>query len=83
MTVFISYRREDSAGHAGWLRSALEQELGPGQVFQDVASLAPGQRFASAIRQQIEAADLVLVLIGRHWADARDAEGRRRLDDPL
>ena len=82
MTVFISYRRGDSAGHAGRLRDALEPALGPDQVFQDVTSLAPGEHFADAIRGSIESADVVLVVIGRHWADAADAGGGRRLDDP-
>ncbi len=82
MSVFISYRRGDSAGHAGRLRDALEAALGPDQVFQDVTSLAPGEHFADAIRGSIESADVVLVVIGRHWADAADAGGGRRLDDP-
>lgn len=82
MSVFISYRRGDSAGHAGRLRDALEAVLGPDQVFQDVTSLAPGEHFADAIRESIESSDVVLVVIGRHWADAADAAGDRRLDDP-
>lgn len=80
--VFISYRRDDSAGHAGRLRDDLEDALGPGSVFHDVDSLAPGERFADSIRRCIEAADIVYVVIGRGWVDARAHDGRRRLDDP-
>jgi len=82
VNVFISYRRDDSAGHAGRLRDSLEQAVGRGQVFQDVTSLAPGEHFADAIARSIDAADVVLVVIGRHWVDARDGAGRRRLEDP-
>ena len=82
MAVFISYRRGDSAGHAGRLRDTLEQTLGPDEVFQDVTSLAPGEHFGAAIHERIGSADVVLVVIGRHWVDALDATGARRLDDP-
>jgi hypothetical protein len=80
--VFVSYRRDDSAGHAGRLRDDLEDALGRGSVFHDVDSLAPGERFAASIRRRIETAEIVLVVIGRGWADARGVDGGRRLDDP-
>ena len=34
--IFISYRRDDSAGHAGRLYDRLEGHFGQGQVFMDV-----------------------------------------------
>lgn len=37
--VFISYRREDSAGHAGRLADHLLERLGAGSVFMDVEVL--------------------------------------------
>ncbi len=82
MDVFLCYRRDDAAGHVGRLREDLKVRLGGAHVFQDVSSLAPGDRFEETIRGQIAAADVVFVVMGRNWEDAVDATGRRRLDDP-
>jgi hypothetical protein len=48
----------------------------------DVDSLPPGADFLSVINETVGQSDVVLALIGPSWLDARDAEGRRRLDDP-
>ena len=78
--VFISYRREDSAGYAGRLRESLERRLGRGAVFRDVDALEPGQDFVDIIGIRLRDANACLVLIGREWLDAEDASGRRRLE---
>jgi hypothetical protein len=78
--IFISYRREDSAGYAGRLHEALERRLGEGQVFRDAETLEPGQDFVEAINVRLRHCRACLVLIGREWLDARDTAGRRRLD---
>ena len=77
--IFISYRREDSAGYAGRLRESLERRLGKGAVFRDVDALEPGQDFVDIIAIRLRDASACLVLIGREWLDAEDASGRRRL----
>jgi hypothetical protein len=43
-SLFISYRRDDSAGHAGRLQDGLTERFGHGRVFMDVSDLKPGQR---------------------------------------
>jgi hypothetical protein len=78
--IFISYRREDSAGYAGRLRESLERRLGKGAVFRDVDALEPGQDFVDIIAIRLRNANACLVLIGREWLDAEDASGRRRLE---
>jgi ankyrin repeat protein len=80
-TVFISYRREDSAGHAGRLFDRLAGQLGRNHVFRDVDNIGPGENFHDAIRQKIAASDVLFVLIGRRWLTVSDESGRRRLDD--
>ena len=40
--IFISYRRDDTAGRAGRLFDALASRLGARNVFQDVTTIAPG-----------------------------------------
>jgi hypothetical protein len=81
-TTFISYRRDDAAGYAGRLHEALENRLGRDQVFRDVDTLEPGQDFVDAIESRLAECRVFLAMIGREWLDARDSEGRRRLDQP-
>jgi hypothetical protein len=78
--IFISYRREDSAGYAGRLHESLERRLGEGEVFRDVDALEPGQDFVDAIAARLRDCGACLVLIGREWLEATDASQRRRLD---
>lgn len=81
--TFISYRRDDAAGYAGRLHESLERRLGAPQLFRDVDTLQPGQDFVKAIEARLAACEVMLVIIGREWLDARNAAGLRRLDDPF
>jgi hypothetical protein len=80
-TIFINYRRDDSAGHAGRLHDRFVSVLGGRSVFMDLDDIQPGANFVNAIEEQVGACDVMLVLIGKRWL-ARDAAGRRRIDDP-
>ncbi len=79
--IFISYRRDDSAGYAGRLEASLESRFGAGCVFRDASDIAPGSDFAAVIGARLAEAQAVLVLIGPRWAGAGDA-ARRRIDEP-
>jgi hypothetical protein len=79
---FISYRREDGAGHAGRVFDRLTDRFGVDQVFMDVSDIEPGVDFVEAIEAAISSCDALLVVIGTQWLDCRDADGNRRLDDP-
>ena len=79
--LFLSYRRDDSAGFAGRLADALEAEFGVDSVFRDVDDIPPGEDFAQAIQSQLRESGAVLVMIGPLWLKA-EADGQRRLDDP-
>jgi hypothetical protein len=81
--TFISYRREDAAGYAGRLRESLERKLGAARVFRDVDTLRPGQDFVQAIEARLADCAVMLAVIGREWAGARDLAGSRRLDEPF
>ena len=81
-TVFISYRREITAGEARALFNELLGKLGKNSVFMDVDSIALGRDFRGALQKTLESCDLMLVLIGRDWADVKDEEGRPRLHNP-
>lgn len=81
--VFVSYRRDDSAGFAGRLSDALERRFGAGSVFRDVDDITPGADFGAVIEHGLGQVQAVLVVIGPHWIGAADARGRRldRSDD--
>ncbi|MEO8542327.1 MAG: toll/interleukin-1 receptor domain-containing protein, partial [Burkholderiaceae bacterium] len=78
--IFLSYRRDDSAGFAGRLADALEAEFGPGSVFRDVDDIRPGEDFVQAIESHLREVSAVLVMIGPTWLGASSG-GKRRLDD--
>jgi hypothetical protein len=80
-SVFLSYRREDAEGQARALKSELVRLLGDDSVFMDVDSIALGRDFRQVLHERLQACDLVLVLIGRDWLDAKDGTGRRRIDN--
>jgi len=82
MRIFISYRREDSAGSAGRLHDSLAKQFGSDHVFRDVADIYAGDDFRQAIEREIGLSDVVLVLIGPRWLGARDDKQRPRLEDP-
>ena len=79
--IFISYRRDDSAGHAGRLFDRLAARFGKDSVFMDVEGIEAGVDFVETIEQAVGGCDVLLAVIGRSWLDSRDSEGKRRLDD--
>ena len=86
MKIFISYRRADTRGYAGWLEHCLEETLDPDHVFRDIADLRAGEDFMTAIRRFISQCDAVLCLIGPRWVGANGGDGQTRLeaeDDPV
>ena len=80
--IFLSYRRADTAGHAGRLDDVFEARFGPGTVFRDVESIDGGTDFVQAIEKALAGARVMVVLIGNTWASETRPDGGRRLDDP-
>jgi WD40 repeat protein len=81
-SIFISYRRGDGPGFAGRLYDRLEQEFSPERVFLDVDNIAPGLDFVEVLSSKVAACDVLLAVIGRNWAEARDGNGDLRLHNP-
>ena len=79
--VFISYRRDDSAGHAGRLHDRLQRELGHDLLFMDVDTIPLGVNFVKVISEEVAKCDVLLAVIGQGWLGARDENGERRLDN--
>ncbi len=78
--IFISYRREDSAGHAGRLFDRLKHDLPQATVFIDAELIASGDDFARTIEGMLQQCEACLVVIGRRWLTTADQYGQRRLD---
>jgi WD40 repeat protein len=81
-SIFISYRREDTQHAAARLSDRLEHEFSRERVFFDVETLPAGVDFVEEVAKKIDACDAFVVMIGKSWLEVRDAEGRRRLDNP-
>lgn len=82
MKVFISYRRDDSAGHAGRVNDRLMREFGRDLLFMDVDAIPLGENFIRVLREQVAKCDVLLALIGPHWLTAHEEDGSRRLSNP-
>ncbi len=79
--VFITYRREETAAHAGRLYDAMAARFGEGNVFMDV-DMAPGVDFVERITEAVAACHVLIVVMGPRWATVQDEQGRARLADP-
>jgi hypothetical protein len=77
--LFISYRREGTAMHAGRLYDTIAARHGERNVFMDL-EMAPGVDFVERITSAVGACRVLLVVIGPQWAGERD--GRPRIADP-
>jgi uncharacterized membrane protein YeaQ/YmgE (transglycosylase-associated protein family) len=81
-TIFISYRRTDSAHVAGRIYDKLVESLGRASVFKDVDSIPLGVDFKEYLDEKVSECNVLLAIIGDRWLDARDTSGRSRLHDP-
>ena len=59
------------------------QRFGEQAVFMDVAAIEPGRDFRKAIDEHVASCGVLLAVIGKHWTDAMNEAGQRRLDDAL
>jgi TIR domain-containing protein len=80
--IFISYRRDDSAGHAGRVTDRLEREFGRDLLFMDVDAIPLGRNFIKVLEDEVAKCGALLAVIGSDWLDVRDDDGNRRLDNP-
>jgi hypothetical protein len=86
--IFLSYRRDDSSGYAGRLYDGLTSgPAGDGvfaerQIFMDIDTIEPGVDFRRVLIEALSSCSVVLALVGKHWVNAVDEHGHRRLDKP-
>jgi len=80
VSVFVSYRRDDSSAEAGAICRAVRDQIGPDLVFMDTSSIPAGASWPQSIQQTLSSAALVIAVIGPDWVRASDEWGRRRID---
>ncbi|MGB7685430.1 MAG: toll/interleukin-1 receptor domain-containing protein [Solirubrobacterales bacterium] len=79
--VFICYRREETAAHAGRLYDAMVARFGESNVFMDV-DIAPGVDFVERITQVVSRCLVLIVVMGPRWGTTTDEDGNQRIADP-
>jgi hypothetical protein len=79
--IFLSYRRDDAAGHARAIGGELARRFGDDRVFIDVDDIAAGQGFAEVIERAVVGAAVLLVLIGPRWQGEREGRPSRLFDE--
>ena len=77
-TIFISYRRQDTAPAAGRVYDRLRQLLSKRHVFFDVDTIAGGEDFVTKVTTAIQKSDAVLLFIGKKWLEP-SPEGVKRI----
>lgn len=77
-SIVITYRESDAKAWAIALRDALALAFGDDGVFLDKDGLQAGP-WPAQLQQAIRQCRVMLVVIGRHWLDATDDAGVRRL----
>ena len=80
--IFISYRRKDSAGHAGRLYDHLVKQFGRDRVFLDMETIPAGANFEHEIEHGIGAASIVLVVLGSKWYEVTAERTKLHEADP-
>jgi hypothetical protein len=82
LRIFLSYRRNDCQPQANGLYDGLRNRLPDARVFMDIDGIPAGADFEKYIRGEISVCDVVLVMIGDNWLDARPNSDVRRIDEP-
>lgn len=80
--AFLNYRRDDTGAAAQAIYAQMKVNFGSGQLFMDVNSIPIGGAWPDYLRQRVESASGLVVLIGRDWLRVADEYGRRRIDLP-
>jgi hypothetical protein len=80
--IFISYRRQDSAGYSGRLFDRLSNRFGQSNIFMDIDAIELGVDFVQRIQEAVSSCDVLLAVIGPTWLTVTSANGQPRLSDP-
>jgi hypothetical protein len=77
--IFVSYRRDDSSGHAGRLADRLVEHFGRKRIFVDIDTIEPGEDFVTVIENAVASCEILIAVIGQNWLSG---SGSGQLDNP-
>jgi len=86
--IFISYRQKDSYELTDRLAHDLMETFGKAAIFLDKERIKGGDDWSTEIESQAKSCSVMLVVVGKEWANARydhkkpEKEDRLRLEDP-
>ena len=80
--IFISYRRVDSNAITSRIYDRFVAAFGKNNVFKDVDNIPLGRDFRGVLRVATAQCQVMIVVIGPDWVNAKDASGNRRLENP-
>ncbi|MFF7991335.1 TIR domain-containing protein [Kitasatospora xanthocidica] len=78
--VFLSFRKADSRWMRNRVHLALAERFGSDRFFKSGGSIPAGADYAEVLRRQAAGCELMLVLIGPGWLDARGPDGMRLIE---
>jgi TIR domain len=79
--IFISYRRDDSAGYTRAIYDKLAKRFTKSRIFMDVDAIEPGLPFDEVINRAVGNCEILLVMIGKHWMEHKPGVGPRINDE--
>jgi hypothetical protein len=83
-SVFVSYRRKDTAPFVGRLCDRLKAYYGPDNVFLDIADLPYAHDFRDEVKRTIARSDVIIGVIGHQWCGSEGEPSRFDVpDDPV
>jgi len=81
-SIFISYRRKDSADVVGRLYDCLANHFGKSAIFKDVYSIPLGSDFKEFLTKAVGNCNVLIAVIGDRWLEKDTLTGKSRLEDP-
>lgn len=81
-SIFISYRRDDSAGDSARVYDFLRRVFGKYQIFMDIETIKPGENFVQIVEDAVSNCGVFLAMIGKNWASIANSKGQPRLLEP-
>jgi len=79
-SIFVSYRRDDSAHVVGRMTGVLGERLGRDSLFKDVDCIDYGKNFRLEVEKALKTCKVLLAVIGKNWAGI-GPDGKTRLDE--
>jgi TIR domain len=79
--IFLSYRREDTAGYAGRIQERLAKQFGQVTLFIDVDAIPLGANYPEVLLEEVGKCEVFIALMGERWREALADKTNRGLVD--